>query len=172
MQSRRNWPQRAFGAALLCLLGGLPLPLGAQPEAASAIAWTGAGPPPPPGLVPPCDQYDPSGPIGSARIALDSRDLVHRGSDGGGGGHEMRSFIETGSIGKVDVAIVSASPPGAVLGISATPEISRLSPYFGERLKGIAIDVALVAAAAQRPRVVLDLRQVCARHFRNTFLYY
>ena len=83
----------------------------------------------------------------------------------------MRSFIETDSLGKVDVAVVSASPPGSVLGVSAIPEVSRISPHFGERLKGIALDVALVSPA-EPARVVLDLRQVCATHFRNTFLYY
>lgn len=76
-----------------------------------------------------CDQSDPFSP---ARIALNSRDLVDRGSER----PELRSFIETG----------------------------------GERLKGIALAVAL-RAAAEPVRVVVSLRQVCARHFRDTFLY-
>ena len=83
----------------------------------------------------------------------------------------MRSFIETGSIGKVDAAIISETPRGAIIAMAALPEISRASPYYGEELKGIAVTVAL--GASRRPaRIVLDLRQVCARHFRNTFLYY
>jgi hypothetical protein len=159
----RRWAERACGAQLVLLASTLPLV--AQPPAAApaAMPWTGSGPPP--GLVAPCDQYDPSGPVQSTRIVLDSRDLVHLG------GGELRSFIETDSLGRAEVALVSAAPPGAVLGVSAVPEISRASPYFGERLKGIALDVAL-AATAMPVRIVLDLRQVCARHFRSTFLYY
>jgi hypothetical protein len=161
----RRWLAAACGAGLL-LLGGAP-PLAAEPPAMPpGTPWTGSGPPP--GLIPPCDQYDPYGPAASMRITLDSRDLVHQD------GRELRSFIATDSIGKVDAAVVAATPPGIVLGISATPEISRVSPYFGERLKGIALDVALAADAAtsQPVRIVLDVRQVCARHFRDTFLYY
>ncbi|HKG85381.1 MAG TPA: hypothetical protein VKB16_19860, partial [Beijerinckiaceae bacterium] len=71
----------------------------------------------------------------------------------------------------VDVGIVASSPPGAVVGVSAVPEISMFSPHHGERLKGIAIAVSL--AESRRPvSVVLHLSQVCAKHFRNTFLYY
>ena len=51
------------------------------------------------------------------------------------------------------------------------PEISTISPYFGERLKGIKVAVSLTKTR-QPVSVVLKLRQVCARHFRNTFLYY
>lgn len=156
----------ACGAVFLSLFGGLPL---AAQSPQAPLPWTGIGPPP--GLVPPCDQYDPYSPVGSARITLDSHDLVHRGGGGGRGG-EMRSFIETGSLGRVDFVVVRATPADAVAGISAVPEISRISPYFGERLKGIALDVALVSVEDKRAEVVLDLRQVCAWHFRNTFLHY
>jgi hypothetical protein len=159
----RRWAERTCGAGFMLLAGTAPLSAQAPAVPPVGIPWTGAGPPP--GRVAPCDQYDPLSPAPSARIALDSRDLVHR-NDG-----ELRGFIETDSIGKVDVAVVSAAPPGAVLGVSAVPEISRLSPYFGERLKGIALEVAL-ASSIDPVRVVLDVRQVCARHFRNTFLYY
>lgn len=114
---------------------------------------------------PPCDQYDPAAPVGSARITLNASDFVRSRGD------RMRSFIETGSIGKADVTVVGATPPGAVLALSAVPEISRLQPGYGEELRGIAVAVAL--APSRRPvRVVLDVRQVCAHHFRNTFLYY
>jgi hypothetical protein len=49
--------------------------------------------------------------------------------------------------------------------------VSRVSPLYGEQLKGIAVAVSLRGRA--RPgTVVLSLRQVCAEYFRNTFLYY
>ena len=112
----------------------------------------------------PCDEFDPFGPTRSAQITLDASDFVDQLGD------EMRSFIATDSIGKVDVAVISASPASAVLGISAVPEISRFSPYYGEELKGIAVAVAL--AGGRPARIVLNLRQVCAKQFRNTFLYY
>lgn len=113
----------------------------------------------------PCDQYDPAGPTRSAQITLNSSDFVDESRD------EMRSFIATGSIGKVDVRVVSATPGGIVRDVSAIPEISRFSPHYGEVLKGIAITVALRSGA--RPAiVVVNLRQVCAEYFRNTVLYY
>ena len=165
MRLWRRWAAALCGAALL--VAGGTMPLAAQPPTiAIGPPWTGNGPPP--ALMPPCDQYDPFGPTRIARIALDSRDLVQRGSDR----PELRSFIETGSVGKVAVAVASETPPGVVRAVSAVPEISRISPYFGERLKGVALDVALRAAAGEPIRVVVRLRQVCARHFRDTFLYY
>jgi len=141
----QRWRKRAgviWGAALAVALGG---------SAALAAA--------------PCDEYDPAAPAGSARITLDSSDFVDESGD------ELRSFIFTDSIGRVDVSVVSASPPATVLGVSALPGVSRFSPYYGEALKGIAIVVAVTPS--RRPaRVVLDLRQVCAKRFRDTFLYY
>jgi hypothetical protein len=113
----------------------------------------------------PCDQYDPAGPTRSAQITLNSSDFVDERRD------EMRSFIETGSIGKVDVRVVSSTPGAIVSGVSAIPEVSRLSPHYGEQLKGIAIAVALGNGAGPAT-VVLNLRQVCAVYFRNTILYY
>ncbi len=113
----------------------------------------------------PCDEYDPAGPSRSAQIRLDAGDLVDERGD------ELRSFVATGSIGRVVVAVVSSSPRGAVRAVSAVPEISRSSPHHGEQLKGISVAVSLVGG--RRPvAVVLDLRQVCAQHFHNTFLYY
>ena len=113
----------------------------------------------------PCDEYDPAGSSMSARITLNSSDFVDQRRD------EMRSFIATGSIGKVDVAIVSSTPRDIVRGVSAVPEVSRASSNYGEQLKGIAIAVSL-RNVAQPPIVILKLRQVCAEYFRNTFLYY
>jgi len=113
----------------------------------------------------PCDQYDPAGPTRSAQITLNSSDFVDESRD------EMCSFIATGSIGKVDVAVVSSTPGGIVRGVSAIPEVSRFSPHYGEQLKGIAVAVSLRTGA--RPAiVVVNLRQVCAEYFRNTVLYY
>lgn len=115
--------------------------------------------------APACDEYDPAGPSHSAQITLSSKDFVDEKRD------EMRSFIATGSIGNVAVAIVSATPRDVVRGVSATPELSRVSPNFGEQLKGIAVAVSL-RNRAPPATVVLQLRQVCAAYFRNTFLYY
>ncbi len=113
----------------------------------------------------PCDEYDPTGPSRSAQITLNSSDLVDESRD------EMRSFIATGSLGKVEARIVSSAPPGIARAVSAVPQVSRFSPGYGEQLKGIAVAVSL----RNRPRpatVVVNLRQVCAQYFRNTFLYY
>jgi hypothetical protein len=113
----------------------------------------------------PCDEFDPWGPSRSTQIRLDASDFVDEAQD------EMRSFVATDSIGKVDVAIVSSNPHGVVRAVSAVPEVSGFSPYYGERLKGIAVAVSLWGSA--RPAsVVINVRQVCARYFRNTFLYY
>ena len=165
MRRWRKWARAQCGVAFLVAGGAVPL-AARPPMIASEPVWTGNGPPP--ALMPPCDQYDPFAEARVGRIALDSRDLVQRGSER----PELRSFIETGSVGKVEVAVVNATPPGVVRAVSAVPEISRISPYFGERLKGVALDVALRAAAGEPIRVVVRLRQVCARHFRDTFLYY
>lgn len=115
--------------------------------------------------APRCDEYDPYGPMRSAQITLDAGDFVDAD------GTEMRSFIATDSIGKVDVAVVGSRPHGTVVAVSAVPEISVFSPYYGEQLKGIHVAVSL--ASAGRPvSVVLSVQQVCAKYFRNTFLYY
>jgi hypothetical protein len=113
----------------------------------------------------PCDEYEPTGPARSAQITLNARDFVDQRYD------EMRSFVATGSIGKVAVGVVSSTPRGIVRGVSASPELSRVSPNYGEQLKGIAIVVSL-RNRAPPATVVLNLRQVCAEYFRNTFLYY
>jgi hypothetical protein len=112
-----------------------------------------------------CDEYDPAGPMGRARLVLTANDFTDGSRD------ELRTFVETDSIGRVDALVVSASPPASVVDFTAGPAISRFSPYYGEELKGIA--VAVRVAPSRRPmRVVLDLRQVCAKRFRDTFLYY
>lgn len=113
----------------------------------------------------PCDEYDPGGPLRTTEITLDGADYTDSERD------QMRSFVETDSIGRVEVAIVSANPRDSVLSVSALPEVSRISAFFGEELKGIALNV-WVRPTNRPARVTLQLRQVCARHFRNTFLYY
>lgn len=142
----RRWrkPVHAAGGAALLLL--------CSPATLTAIAA-------------PCDQFDPAAPAGSAQIVLDSSDFVDPNGD------ELRSFIDTGSVGRVDVTVVRSTPPGAVRTVSAVPEVSRFSPYYGESLKGIAVAVTL-RTHGRPARVVLDLRQVCAKRFVNTFLYY
>ncbi|HEV8679289.1 MAG TPA: hypothetical protein VGQ90_07925 [Stellaceae bacterium] len=142
--SMRRWRRAARTA---CGVGLLLLGL---PAAASAA---------------PCDEYDPTGPARSARITLDASDLVDERSD------EMRSFVATGSLGKVEAAIVSSTPKDAVHRVSAAPQVSRFTRDHGEQLKGIAVTVSLRNGAGPA-KVVVNLRQVCAQYFRNTFLYY
>ncbi len=113
----------------------------------------------------PCDQFDPTGPARSTQITLNSGDFVDERRD------EMRSFVATGSLGRVDVSVRSSTPAGIVRGVSATPEVSRFSAHYGEQLKGIAIAVSLKSGAGPAV-VVLNLRQVCAEYFRHTVLYY
>jgi hypothetical protein len=86
-------------------------------------------------------------------------------------GTEMRSFVDTGSLGAVDATLVSARPPEVVRSLTAVPARSRLSPYFGEDLKGIAVTVSLTKSKVA-PVVRIRLRQDCAKYLRNTFLYY
>lgn len=114
---------------------------------------------------PVCDEYDPAAPAGAARVTLTPNDFTDDSRD------ELRSFVETDSIGRVDVAVISASPPGTVLDFAAVPAVSRFSPYYGEALKGVAVAVR-ITPSRRLARVVLDVRQVCAKRFRNTFLYY
>jgi hypothetical protein len=119
--------------------------------------------------APPCDEYDPFGPARSVQLRLGAGDFVDEHRD------EMSSFIATESIGRVDVAVVSSQPRGVVRAVSAVPQISAYSPHRGEQLKGIHVAVSLANPGANSGRpvsVVLDLRQVCAKHFRHTFLYY
>ena len=113
----------------------------------------------------PCDQFDPTGLARSIQITLNSGDFIDERRD------EMRSFIATGSLGKVDVSVRSSTPAGIVRGVSATPEVSRFSPHYGEQLKGIVIAVSLKRGGGPAV-VVVQLRQVCAEYFRNTVLYY
>ncbi len=112
-----------------------------------------------------CDEYDPAAPINSARITLTAGDAADESGD------ELRSFVATGSLGRVEARVLSATPSGIVRTVSATPQVSRFSPLYGERLKGVAIVVRL-KGRTPRAAVVLDVRQVCAQYFRNTFLYY
>lgn len=140
----RHWRKPGWAAATALALGlGVP-----------AAAWA----------APPCDEYDPYGPARSAQIRLGPADFVDEDGD------ELRSFIATDSIGRVEVS-VAASSGGAVRSVTAVPEISMFSRYYGEQLKGI--NVAVSVDPSRRPAsVVLNLSQVCAKHFRNTFLYY
>jgi hypothetical protein len=86
-------------------------------------------------------------------------------------GEEMRTFVDTGGLGAVSVALVSARPRDVVRSFTAVPARSRLSPYFGEDLKGINVTVSLYKSRTS-PVVRLRLRQDCAKYLHNTFLYY
>lgn len=110
-----------------------------------------------------CDEHDPNAPTRSTQITLTASDRVDESRG------ELRTFVVTGSLGRVDATIVSATPPGAVRGISATPHLSRLSPDFAEQLKGVQV-VATLSGADRAARVVIRLRQVCAQSFRDSFL--
>jgi hypothetical protein len=85
-------------------------------------------------------------------------------------GEEMRTFVDTGSLGMVEATLVSARPSDAVRSFTAVPARSRLSPYFGEDLKGIGVTVSLHKSRIS-PVVRLRLRQDCAKYMHNTFLY-
>ena len=142
MRPRRNLACAAIGATVL---------LAASPNPSFAAA--------------PCDEFNPVGPARSIVVALTPTDFVDEERD------EMRSFVETGSLGRVEASIVSSVPRGVVHGFSAAPEVSRFSPYYAEALKGVAIGVTV--QPNRRPvRVLVRLRQVCAKFFRNSFLYY
>jgi len=131
--------------------------------AAAAIAVMAADPGA--SAAAPCDEYDPAAPARHSDVVLTAGDFVNEQRD------ELRSFVATGSLGRVDATIVSSVPRGVVPNFSAGPEISRYSPHYGEALKGIA--VAVVLGPTRRPvRVVVRLRQVCAQYFRNSFLYH
>jgi hypothetical protein len=86
-------------------------------------------------------------------------------------GEEMRTFVDTGSLGAVEASLVSAGPRDVVRSFRAVPARSLLSPYFGEDLKGINVTVSLYKSRIS-PIVRLRLQQDCAKYLRNTFLYY
>jgi hypothetical protein len=103
--------------------------------------------------------------VRSAEITLTAADLYDPY------GEEMRSFVETGSLGAVDALLLSATPRDVVRSYSAVPARSRLSPYFGEDMKGINVAVSLYKSRIS-PVVRIRLQQDCAKYLRNTFLYY
>jgi hypothetical protein len=140
----RNWRKSAGAAAF----GAAMLVAACQPAARAAS----------------CDENDPAGPVSTARITLGEADFTGETRD------ELRSFVATGSLGKVTVAVIGASPPGIVRSVTVVPEIGNYSQDYGERLEGVDIRVAL--KRGDRHSVVsVSLGQVCARYFRDSFLY-
>jgi hypothetical protein len=111
-----------------------------------------------------CDEHNPASPAQTTQVVLGASDFTDDTRDA------MRSFILTGSLGPVTARVVAANPPGIVQSLSATAEVSHLSPNYGEQLKGIDIRVAL-KRHDRSASVSISLRQVCAQYFRNTFLY-
>jgi len=111
-----------------------------------------------------CDEHNPKSPAATTQVTLDASDFTDEARN------EMRSFILTGSLGPVTARVVAANPPGIVQSLSATAEVSHLSPNYGEQLKGIDIRIQL-KRHDRTASVSVSLRQVCARYFRNTFLY-
>lgn len=110
-----------------------------------------------------CDENDPRGPMRSGQVTLTAADAVDATRS------ELRSFIDTGSLGRVEATLVSTSPANAVRAVTASPHLSRLSPDFPEQLKGVEI-VAALKIPDRSARVVVRLNQVCAQGFRDTFL--
>jgi len=141
-----RWGLRA-GIAVTAAVGALGLLL-ALPTAAVAA----------------CDEDNPASPSRTAQIVLSGADSVDESHN------ELRTFVMTGSLGRVEASIVSASPPGVVLRLTATPQVSRISPDFGEQLKGVGI-VATLKPRSRPGRIVVRVRQVCAQYFRDSFLY-
>src|SRR5262245_10618714 len=97
-----------------------------------------------------CDEANPLSPAREAQIILSNTDAVdetHR---------ELRSFLLTGSLGRVDASVVS--PRGSAVRLTALPQISRFSPDYGEQLKGIGI-VAELGSRNRPARVVVRVRQ-------------
>lgn len=110
-----------------------------------------------------CDENDPNGPMRSGQITLTANDRVDEVRA------ELRTFVVTGSLGKVEAAIVAATPAGIAAGINARPHLSRLSPGYGEQLKGVVV-AAPLNGADRSAKIVVRLRQVCAQYFRDSFL--
>src|SRR4051794_39962307 len=75
-----------------------------------------------------CDEHNPASPSRSVRIALAATDAVDETSK------ELRTFVETGSLGKVDISFVRSSHRGPVQHIFAVPHVSRHSQLYGEEL--------------------------------------
>ena len=111
-----------------------------------------------------CDENNPASPAGTAQVTLGASDVTDDASN------ELRSFFLTGSLGPVTARVVASNPPGIVQSLSATAQVSHLSPNYGEQLKGIDIRVNL-KRHDRTASVSVSLRQVCAQYFRNTFLY-
>jgi len=110
-----------------------------------------------------CDENNPNGPMRVGQVTLTANDAVNDQRT------ELRSFVDTGSLGRVEATIAGATPPGIVRHFSAAPHLSRLSPGFGERLKGIQV-AATLSGGDRSARIVIRLRQVCAERFRDSFL--
>lgn len=112
-----------------------------------------------------CDEFNPGAPVLSTTIVLRTSDAFDDQRK------ELRTFIETGSLGFVRAELVSFGKKTPILSFFASPVISRYSENYGEQLKGIAVGVLL--APKKRPvSVSIRLHQVCAKHFRNSFLSY
>ena len=111
-----------------------------------------------------CDENNPKSPASTTQVTLGASDFTDDAHD------ELRSFIQTGSLGPVTARVIAATPPGIVQSFSATAQVSNLSPNYGEQLKGIDIRINL-KAHDRSASVAVSLRQVCAQYFRNTFLY-
>lgn len=117
-----------------------------------------------PARAQPCDENDPASPAATTQVTLGAADFTDETHA------ELRSFILTGSLGPVTARVIAANPPGIVQSLSATAEVSRLSPNYGEQLKGIDIRIDL-KSRDRTASASVSLRQVCAQYFRNTFLY-
>ena len=110
-----------------------------------------------------CDESDPNAPMRSGQVTLTASDLVDEARA------ELRTFVVTGSLGRVEATIVAATPAGIAGSVRAAPHLSRLSSGYGEQLKGVVVAVPL-NRADRTTRIVVGLHQVCAEYFRDSFL--
>jgi hypothetical protein len=140
----------------------MPLLSRLAPLAVAMLLWSGVGVR---AAADNCAGEDVGAAVRSAVITLTASDFFDPY------GEEMRSFVDTGSLGAVDAQVVSARPRGVVRSLTAVPARSLLSPYFGEDMKGIDVTVLLYKSKPS-PVVRIRLQQECAKYLHNTFLYY
>ncbi len=110
-----------------------------------------------------CDENDTRSPTRSHQITLTASDATDESRS------QFRTFVATGSLGRAEVRVVSATPPGIVRSVTATPHLSRYSRLYGEELKGVTLAATLLPGG-RGAKVIVNLRQVCAQYFRDSFL--
>jgi hypothetical protein len=113
-----------------------------------------------------CDEYNPAAPMPSTTIVVSTADAFDEKRE------ELRTFVETGSLGSARAELVSLNPKTRIRYVFVSPVISRYSQYYGEQLKGIAVEIMMLEPVKQPVSVFIRLHQVCAQYFRSSFLSY